>query len=92
MKKYYWILVDTLAKTLEIVESASCQAATEEQIATGVFVKSIAIVIDGYYMEVITMEEIRVSKKEIIRFRVAEMLRKVNKFVKSFSYRMEVIK
>lgn len=25
MKKYYWILVDTLAKTLEIVEAASCQ-------------------------------------------------------------------
>ena len=38
------------------------------------------------------MEEIKVSKKEIIRFRVAEVLRKVNKFVKSFSYRMEVIK
>ena len=38
------------------------------------------------------MESIKVSKKEIIRFRVAEMLRKVSKFVKSFSYRMEVIK
>ena len=38
------------------------------------------------------MESIKVSKKEIIRFRVAEMLRKVAKFVKSFSYRMEVIK
>ena len=38
------------------------------------------------------METIKVSKKEIIRFRVAEMLRKVNKFVKSFSYRMEAIK
>ena len=38
------------------------------------------------------MEEIRVSKKEIIRFRVAEILRKVAKFVKSFNYRMEVIK
>ena len=37
MKKYYWILVDTLAKTLEIVESASCQAATEEQIAKSKF-------------------------------------------------------
>ena len=58
----------------------------------GYKVKSIAIVIDGYYMEVITMEEIKVSKKEIIRFRVAELLRKVAKFVKSFSYRMEVIK
>ena len=38
------------------------------------------------------MESIRVSKKEIIRFRVAELLHKVAKFVKSFSYRMEVIK
>ena len=38
------------------------------------------------------MEEIKVTKKEIVRFRVAEMLRKVAKFVKSFSYRMEVIK
>ena len=38
------------------------------------------------------MEEIRVSKKEIIRFRVAELLRKVNKFVKSFGCHMEVIK
>ena len=38
------------------------------------------------------MEEIKVTKKEIIRFRVAELLRKVNKFVKSFSYRMEVIR
>ena len=38
------------------------------------------------------MEEIKVTKKEIIRFRVAEMLRKVNKFVKSFNCRMEVIK
>ena len=38
------------------------------------------------------MEEIKVSKKEIIRFRVAELLRKVNKFVKSFSYRMETIR
>ena len=38
------------------------------------------------------MEEIRVSKKAIIRFRVAEMMRKVARFIKSFSYRMEVIK
>ena len=38
------------------------------------------------------MEEIRVSKKEIIRFRVAELLHKVARYVKSFSYRMEVIK
>ena len=38
------------------------------------------------------MEEISVKKSEVIRFRVAEMLRKVSRFVKSFSYRMEVIK
>lgn len=38
------------------------------------------------------METISVKKSEVIRFRVAEMLRKVNKFVKSFSYRMEVIR
>ena len=38
------------------------------------------------------MEEISVKKSEIIRFRVAEMLRKVNKFVKSFNCRMEVIR
>ena len=38
------------------------------------------------------MESIRVTKTEVIRFRVAELMRKVNKFVKSFSYRMEVIK
>ena len=38
------------------------------------------------------MEEISVKKSEVIRFRVAEMLRKVNKFVKSFNCRMEVIK
>ena len=37
------------------------------------------------------MEEIKVSKKEIIRFRVAELMRKVSHFVKSFSCRMEVI-
>lgn len=60
----------------------------------GYKVKSIAIVIDGIntYMEVITMEEIRVNKKEIIRFRVAELLRKVNKFIRSFGCRMEAIK
>ena len=44
------------------------------------------------YMEVITMEEISVKKSEVIRFRVAELLHKVSRFVKSFSYRMEVIK
>ena len=38
------------------------------------------------------MESIKVSKKEIIRFRVAELLRKVNRFIKSFGCRMEVIK
>ena len=38
------------------------------------------------------MESISVKKSEVIRFRVAEMLRKVNKFIKSFSYRMEVIR
>ena len=38
------------------------------------------------------MEEISVKKSEVIRFRVAELLHKVAKFVKSFSYRMEVIK
>ena len=38
------------------------------------------------------MEEIKVTKKEIIRFRVAELLRKVNRFVKSFGCHMEVIK
>ena len=38
------------------------------------------------------MESISVKKSEIIRFRVAELLRKVNKFVKSFSCRMETIR
>ena len=38
------------------------------------------------------MEEISVKRTDVIRFRVAELLRKVAKFVKSFSYRMEVIK
>ena len=38
------------------------------------------------------MESIRVSKKEIIRFRVSELLHKVARFVKSFSYRMDVIR
>ena len=38
------------------------------------------------------MEEIRVSKKEVIRFRVAELLRKVARYVKSFNCKMEVIK
>ena len=38
------------------------------------------------------MESISVKKSEVIRFRVAELLRKVDKFVKSFGCRMEVIK
>ena len=38
------------------------------------------------------MESISVKKSAVIRFRVAELMRKVNKFVKSFSYRMEAIK
>lgn len=38
------------------------------------------------------MEGISVRKSEVIRFRVAELLRKVNKFVKSFGCHMEVIK
>ena len=38
------------------------------------------------------MESISVKKSEVIRFRVAELLRKVAKFVKSFNYRMEVIR
>ena len=38
------------------------------------------------------MEEISVKKSEVIRFRVTEILRKVAKFVKSFSYRMETIR
>ena len=37
------------------------------------------------------MESIRVTKKAVIRFRVAEMLHKVARFVKSFNCRMEVI-
>ena len=38
------------------------------------------------------MEEIRVKKSEIIRFRVAELLHKVARFVKSFNCNMEVIR
>ena len=38
------------------------------------------------------METISVKKSEVIRFRVAELLHRVARFVKSFSYRMEVIK
>ena len=37
------------------------------------------------------MESISVKKLEVIRFRVAELMRKVSKFVKSFNCRMEVI-
>ena len=38
------------------------------------------------------MESISVKKSDVIRFRVAELLHKVARYVKSFSYRMEVIK
>ena len=38
------------------------------------------------------MPEISVKKSEVIRFRVAELLHKVARYIKSFSYRMEVIK
>ena len=38
------------------------------------------------------MESISVKKSAVIRFRVAELLHKVARFVKSFNYRMEVIK
>ena len=38
------------------------------------------------------MESISVKKSEVIRFRVSELLHKVARFVKSFNYRMEVIK
>ena len=38
------------------------------------------------------MESISVKKSEVIRFRVAELLRKVARFVKSFSCRMETIR
>ena len=38
------------------------------------------------------MEEISVKRTAVIRFRVAELMRKVYKFVQSFNYRMEAIK
>lgn len=38
------------------------------------------------------MEEIKVTKTAIIRFRVSELMRKVYKFVKSFNYHMEAIR
>ena len=38
------------------------------------------------------MESISVKKSEIIRFRVAELLHKVARFVKSFNCRMEAIR
>ena len=37
------------------------------------------------------MESIRATKTEVIRFRVAELMRKVYKFVTACRYRMEVI-
>ena len=38
------------------------------------------------------MESISVKKSDVIRFIIAEMLRRVSRFVKSFNYRMEVIR
>ena len=38
------------------------------------------------------MESISVTKKAIIRFRIKEILRKIDRFVKSFNVRMEVIR
>ena len=38
------------------------------------------------------MESISVKKSEVIRFRVEELLHRVARFIKSFNYRMEVIK
>ena len=36
-KEYYYIVVDTLDKTLEIFPASSCQATTEKAIATAKF-------------------------------------------------------
>lgn len=38
------------------------------------------------------METISVKKSAVIKFKVAEVLRKVHRFVKSFSYKMEAIR
>ena len=38
------------------------------------------------------MEEISVKRTEVIRFRIAEMMHKIARFVKSFNCRMEVIR
>ena len=38
------------------------------------------------------MESISVKKSEVIRFRVAELMRKIYKLVTACKYRMEVIK
>ena len=38
------------------------------------------------------MESISVKKSDIIRFKMAELLRKVSRFIKSFNIGMEVIK
>ena len=38
------------------------------------------------------MESISVKKSEVIRFRVAELLHRVARFVKSFNCKMEVIR
>ena len=52
------------------------------------------LMMTGYkkFLEVLIMESISVKKSEVIRFRVAELMHKVARFVKSFNYRMEVIK
>ena len=38
------------------------------------------------------MESISVKKSAVIRFKVLELLHNVARFVKSFNYRMEVIR
>lgn len=38
------------------------------------------------------MESISVKKSEVIRFRVAELMRKIYKLVTACKYRMEVIR
>ena len=38
------------------------------------------------------METISVNKSAIIRFRIAELLRNVSRFIKSFNIGMEVIR
>ena len=59
-----------------------------EAIASAGMQKSIII----HIWRFLIMESISVKKSEVIRFRVAELMHKVARFVKSFNYRMEVIK